>query len=37
MNPNILLEAGADNYVLWLSLILCGIGCVVIFKGRKKK
>lgn len=33
----ILMAAESDNYVIWLSLILCSIGCLVILKGRNKR
>lgn len=33
----ILLTASqTENYIMWLSMILCSIGLVVIYRGRKK-
>lgn len=33
----ILLEAGTDPFVLWVSLLLCSLGCIVILKGRNDR
>lgn len=33
----ILLEASNDAFILWLSMILCGIGLIVVYKNWKKK
>jgi Flp pilus assembly protein TadB len=33
----LLLEESSDNFVLWISLILCSLGCLVIWKGSNNK
>lgn len=33
----LLLETGGDNFVMWISLLLCSLGCIVILKGRNNK
>ncbi len=32
-----LLQTDGDNFVMWLSLLLCSLGCIAILKGRNNK
>ncbi len=32
----LLLSSESDNYIMWISMLLCSIGGIVILKNRKK-
>lgn len=32
----LLLSSESDNYIMWISMLLCSIGGIVILKSRKK-
>ena len=32
----LLLSSESDNYIMWISMLLCSLGGIVILKNRKK-